>query len=276
MRLKKLGIVLMIIIFLLITLLFFGNEVEAVEVPEEIAEELSQQLPDNLNNISNEDILSIYDQITKEYSNDEIADMILENKDQIAEEAGVSESVIDAGAEFIRNTDQKEIRNILENDNNINQIRKSLQQGDSPGEAVESVITNTTTLQKIELLVKILLANNIVKTVLWVIIILFIYCTITRWIIYKKAGKNGFAAIIPFYRQVTMYKVCGLSPFLMLFWLIPIFGWIVMLILAIMKRILLAQNFGRGGLFGIGILILPPIFYSVLAFNPNIEYEEEE
>lgn len=270
MKLRKVGIVLTI--FLLITVLFFGNKVEAVETKEEIAEELSEQLQ----NMSNEDILDIYDQITEKYSNDEIADMIQENKEQISQDAGISESVIDAGAEFIRNTSQEDIRNILENDENINEIRTRLQEGDSPEEAVKSAITNTTTSQKIELLLKVLLANNIVKTVLWVILILFIYCTITRWIIYKKAGENGFAAIIPLYRQITMYKVCGLSPFLMLLWLIPIFGWIVMFIIAIMKRILLAQNFGRGGFFGLGILILPPIFYSVLAFNPNIEYEGEE
>ena len=262
MRLKKVGIVL--IILLLITLVFTVNKVDALELPE------------NLEDISNQDILDIYDQITEEYSNDEIADIIQENKEQIAEEAGVSESVIDAGAEFIRNTSQEDIRNILENDENINEIRKRLQEGDTPGEAVEAAINNTTASQKIELLVKILLANNIVKIVLWTILVLFIYCTVTRCIIYKKAGKNWFTGIIPLYRQITMYKVCGLSPFLMLLWLVPIFGWIVMFIIAIMKRILLAQNFGRGGLFGIGILILPPIFYSVLAFNPNIEYEGEE
>ena len=270
MNFKKLGIIMTI--FLIIILLFFGNKVEAVEVPEEVPEELSGQLQ----NMSNEDILEIYDQITEQYSNDEIANMIQENKEQISQEAGVSESVIDAGAEFIRNTSQEDIRNILENDENINEIRKSLQEGASPEEAVNEAINNTTTSQKIGLLVKILLANNIVKTVLWVILILFIYCTITRWFIYKKAGKHGFAAIIPFYRQATMYKVCGLSPFLMLLWLIPIFGWIAMFIIAIMKRILLAQNFGRSGFFGLGILILPPIFYSILAFNPNIEYEGEE
>ena len=48
-----------------------------------------------------------------------------------------------------------------------------------------------------------------------------------------------------------------------------------MFIIGIMKRILLAENFGRGGLFGLGILILPPLFYTILAFNPNIEYEKE-
>lgn len=269
MKIRKLGIV---IIILLITLLFIGNKVEAVEVPEAIPEELAEQLQ----NMSNEDILEIYDQITEQYSNDEIADMILENKNQIAKESGISESVIDASADFIRNTDQEDIRNILENDESINQIRKTLREGGTASEAIENAISNTTTSQKIDLLVKILLANNIVKTVFLVIIGLFLYCTITRWIIYNKAGKNGFASVIPFYRQVTMYRICGLSPFLMFLWLVPIFGWIVMFIIAIMKRILLAQNFGRGGLFGIGILILPPIFYSVLAFNQNIEYEGEE
>lgn len=262
MDLRKLGVILLV--FLLMLVLFTGNKVEAVELQE------------NLENISNEDILKIYDQITAEYTNDEIADMILENKDKISEEAGISEDVINAGAEFIRNTNQEDIRNILENDANINEIRKSLQEGATPGDAVANAITNTSTSEKIELLVKILLANNTVKLVFGVILILFIYCTITRWIIYNKAGKNGFAAIIPFYRQVTMYKVCGLSPFLMLLWLIPIFGWIAMFIIAIMKRILLAQAFGRSGLFGMGILILPPIFYSVIAFNKNIEYEGEE
>lgn len=270
MKLRKIAVG--ISIFLLITLLFTVNKVEAVEGTQGIPEELSEQLQ----NITNEDLLDIYDQITEQYSNDEIADMILENKNQIAEEAGISESVIDAGADFIRNTDQEDIRNILENDESINQIRKTIQEGGTASEAVENAIANTTTSQKINLLFKILLANNIIKTVFLGILILFIYCTITRWIIYNKAGKNGFAAIIPFYRQVTMYKVCGLSPFLMILWLVPIFGWIAMFIIAIMKRILLAQNFGRGGLFGIGILILPPIFYSVLAFNPNIEYEGEE
>lgn len=260
MKLKKIAITL--IIFLLSTVLLNINKVEAVELPE------------NLENITSQDILEIYDQITEEYTNEEIADMILENKEQISEEAGVNETTIEAGAEFLRNTSQNEIRNILENDENVNEIIGKIQQGDNPDDAIATTINNTSTTQIIGLVFKILLANTIVKTILWAILILFIYCTIMRWIIYNKAGKNGFAAIIPFYRQVTMYKICGLSPFLMIFWLIPVFGWIVMLVIAIMKRFLLAQNFGKGALFGLELLIFPPIFQSVLAFNDNIKYEK--
>ncbi len=253
-------------IICLILMFFLSNKIYAVELPEDF----------NIDNISNEDILDIYDKITEKYSNEEIADIIKENKEQIANETGISGGVIDAGAEFIRNTSKEAVRDIIADDENITKIRESLKEGKSAGDAVASIVEDTTTSQKINLFVKILLANNIVRTTLLVIIVLFLYCTITRCVIYKKAGKNWVAGIIPFYRQVTMYKVCGLSPFLMLLWLIPIFGWIVMFVLAIMKRILLAENFGKGGLFGIGILILPPIFYSILAFNSNIEYEGEE
>lgn len=268
-KFKKLNIIkisLATFIICLILMFFLSNKTYAVELPEDF----------NIDNISNEDILDIYDKITEKYSNEEIADIIKENKEQISSETGVSEGVIDAGAEFIRNTSTEAVRDIIADDENITKIRESLKEGKSAGDAVASIVEDTTTSQKINLFVKILLANNIVRTTLLVIIVLFLYCTITRCVIYKKAGKNWVAGIIPFYRQVTMYKVCGLSPFLMLLWLIPIFGWIVMFVLAIMKRILLAENFGKGGLFGIGILILPPIFYSVLAFNSNIEYEGEE
>ena len=106
-------------------------------------------------------------------------------------------------------------------------------------------------------------------------IILFIYGTILRWVIYEKAGKHGFAAIIPLYRQIVMYQVCGLSPWLMLLWLVPIFGWIAMFVIAIMKRFCLAKEFGRGSLFGFGLLFLSPIFQSILAFHPNIKKQKE-
>ena len=138
------------------------------------------------------------------------------------------------------------------------------------------MVQESSTQDKIGLVVKILLANVYMKMFIWIAIILFIYCTILRSIIYKKAGKHAIAAFIPFYRQFTMYRVCKLTPWLMILWFVPVFGWIAMFIIAIMKRILLAQAFGRSGLFGMGILILPPILYSVLAFNKNIEYEGEE
>ena len=74
MKIRK--IVIGILMFLIIMFLFTGNKIEAVEVPEEVPEEISSQLQ----NMTNEDILEIYDKITEEYTNDEIANIIQENK----------------------------------------------------------------------------------------------------------------------------------------------------------------------------------------------------
>ena len=270
-------IVLMLIVVFCIFYMLFSNKVNAANMEEDLNNIINSTSAniENIDDISNEEILNIYDEITDKYTNEEIADIILDNKEQISSEVGISEGVVEAGAEFVRNTSKEAIRDIISDEKNIDKIKESLKQGASAGDAVASIVEDTTIMEKIELFVKILLANNIINTIFWVLIILFIYCTITRCVIYKKAGKNWLAGIIPFYRQITMYKICGLSPFLMLLWLIPILGWIVMFIIGIMKRILLAENFGRGGLFGLGILMLSPLFYTILAFNPNIEYEKE-
>lgn len=221
-------------------------------------------------NITKEDILKIYDEISEKYTNDEIADM-LENNSKEIEKQGISEETITAGANFIRTTDPESLRDIIENDIDIEDIKDKINQGYTPNQILKSLVQETPNGKKVEITTKLLLSNQIVKTVLIIVIILFIYGTILRWIIYVKAEKHGWAAIIPLYRQIVMYQICGLSPWLMLLWFIPILGWIAMFIVAIMKRFCLAKSFGRGGLFGFGLLLLPHIFESILAFNPNIK-----
>ena len=97
-----------------------------------------------------------------------------------------------------------------------------------------------------------LLANKIVRISLIVCAILFVYEIIVRWIIYKKAGRHGWAAIVPIYRQITMYKVSGLSPWLILLILIPIIGAFIIAIIEIIQKFKLSKKFGKGVLFGFG------------------------
>lgn len=224
----------------------------------------------DVNNISKEDVLKVYDDITEEYTNDEVADMIKENAEEIKKQ-GISKEVIETGANLIKTTDTVSLRDIIENDIDIEDIKEKINQGYTPNQILKSVIQEMPNEKKAEIATKLLLSNDIVKTVLKIVIILLIYGTILRWIIYTKAGKHGWAAIIPFYRQIVMYQVCGLSPWLMLLWFVPIVGWIAMLIIAIMKRFCLANEFGMNGLFGLGLLLFSPIFQSILAFNSNIE-----
>lgn len=224
----------------------------------------------DVENISKEDVLRVFDDISEEYTNDEVADMIKDNAEEIKKQ-GISEEVIETGANFIRTTDTESIREIIENDIDVEDIKEKVNKGYTPNQIVKSVMQEMPNEKKTEIATKLLLSNKIVKTVLVVFVIWFIYETILRSMIYIKAGKPGWAAIVPFYRQIVMYQVCGLSPWLMLFWLLPIIGWFIMGIIAIMKRFCLANEFGKGSLFGFGLLLLSPIFQSILVFNPKIE-----
>lgn len=253
----------------------FGYQVKAATTGNTLEQQIKDYAENiDVNNISKEDILKVYDEIKEEYTNDELANIIEEHKEEIKKQ-GVDEELISAGTTLLRTTDEEGVRDIIENDIDIEEIQEKLEKGYTPNQIVGSVIQETPTEKIIEIGMKVLLANHIVKTVIKIIFILFIYHTIIRWIIYKKAKKHGWAAIIPFYRQIVMYKVCGLSPWLMLFWLLPVIGWLIMFVIAIMKRFCLSKEFGRGTLFGFGLLVLPTIFQSIIAFNSKIEYEGE-
>lgn len=260
---------------MIIAILLFGyanlGQVQAVTNKEITQEQLENYVKDiNPNNITKEDILKVYDEVSKDYSPENIADM-LEEKTKEIEAQGVSKEVISAGADFIRQTDTQSIRKIIEDDIDIEDIKEKIQKGYTADQILNSMVQETPTTKKVEIATKVLLSNKIIKTIVTIAVILFIYGTILRWIIYTKARKHGWAAIVPLYRQIVMYQVCGLSPFLMLLWLVPIIGWFAMLVIAIMKRFCLAKEFGRGAGFGFGLLFFWPIFESILAFNPNIQ-----
>lgn len=261
-----------ITIFLFLICVMYG-QVEAQMAKNSIQKQLEQYAEEiDVNNMTKEDILKVYDTISEQYTNDELADMIEDNAKEI-EKQGISEDLIKAGSNFVRTTDSESVREIIENDIDIEDIKEKVKQGYTPNQIAKSLIQETPSEKKVEIATKLILSNKIVKTFVTIVIILFIYGTIVRWIIYVMAGRQGWAAIVPIYRQIVMYQICGLSPWLMLLWLVPIFGWIAMFVIAIMKRFCLANSFGKGGLFGFGLLLFAPIFQSILAFNPNIKIE---
>ena len=96
------------------------------------------------------------------------------------------------------------------------------------------------------------------------IIIFYIYA---YWRIFEKAGKPGWAAIIPIYNTIILLEIVGKPWWWLLLFLIP--G--VNLVFAIWMTNLLSLSFGKGIGFTIGLLLLNFIFYPILAFS-NIEY----
>jgi len=90
------------------------------------------------------------------------------------------------------------------------------------------------------------------------IIIVFIA---SMWKIFTKAGKPGWAAIIPIYNIIVLLEIVGRPMWWILIYLIcaPI--------AAIIISIDLAKSFGKDIGFGIGLIILPIVFMPMLGFG---------
>lgn len=227
----------------------------------------------NIDNITEEEILNIYDNLTQEYTTEDIAEIIEENKEEIKKQ-GISEEVIDASTEILKTTDTETVREILKEDIDINEIKEKIEEGYTPEEIVKSVVKEIPAKQKANIAMKLIITNSIVQNILKIVVLIFIYDTILRWRIYKKAGEHGWAAIIPIYRDIVMYKISDLSPWLLLLWFVPVLGWIILIGASIIGKICLAGNFGKGAFFAFGNVVLPIVFESIIAFNPKIEYEQ--
>lgn len=87
------------------------------------------------------------------------------------------------------------------------------------------------------------------------------------WRIFEKAGKPGWAAIIPIYNTIVLLNIVGKPWWWILLFLIP--G--VNIVFAVWMMNLLSLSFGKGIGFTIGLIFLSFIFYPILAFS-NAEY----
>lgn len=85
----------------------------------------------------------------------------------------------------------------------------------------------------------------------------------SMWRVFTKAGQPGWAVFIPIYNVYVLCKVAGKPGWWVLLMLIPVVGFII----AILVTIGVAQQFGKGSVFSIGLILLPFIFYPLLAFG---------
>ena len=90
-----------------------------------------------------------------------------------------------------------------------------------------------------------------------------IVAIIAMWLIFKKAGEHGWAAIIPFYNTYILFKITWGKGWKFLLLLIPIYN----IILYIQTMIKLAHAYGKGTGFGWGLVLLNTIFMCILGFG---------
>lgn len=115
--------------------------------------------------------------------------------------------------------------------------------------------------------------NSVIFGLIAVYIALIVFIIIVYWRIYEKAGQPGWASIVPFYNTyVLIVRILEMPSFW--FWLlfVPFLNIAIALILIFMIPFKLAEKFGKGAGFGVGLLLLGIIFLPILAFG-SAEYQ---
>lgn len=102
--------------------------------------------------------------------------------------------------------------------------------------------------------------ENFLYLVVWVLII------ISFWKIFEKAGKPGWASIIPIYNILVLLEIIGKPWWWLLLLLIP--G--VNIIFGIWMFNLLSISFGKTEGFTVGLVLLPFIFLPILGFGEDL------
>lgn len=92
------------------------------------------------------------------------------------------------------------------------------------------------------------------------IIVLYI---VGMWKVFEKAGKPGWAAIIPIYNLIVLLEIVG-KPMIWVLWLlIPCVNFVFLIWLINLT----SKSFGKSEGFTVGLVILPFIFWPVLGFG---------
>jgi len=96
-----------------------------------------------------------------------------------------------------------------------------------------------------------------------------IICIAAIWRIFEKAGKPGWASLIPIYNILMLLEIVG-KPWwwLLLMAFVPVAN----IIFAIWTINLLSKSFGKPEGFTVGLIFLGFIFFPILAFG-NAEYK---
>lgn len=88
----------------------------------------------------------------------------------------------------------------------------------------------------------------------------------TMWKINTKANKPGWACIVPIYNIIVMLEIAKKPTWWIFLMIIPFVNFIIMILIALS----LAKNFGKSEGFAVGLILLPFIFYPILAFGDAV------
>ncbi len=94
-------------------------------------------------------------------------------------------------------------------------------------------------------------------------LVIAVLMVVSLWKVFAKAGEPGWAAIVPLYNTIVLLKIAGKPIWWIVLLIIPVVNLISLFIVAVS----IAQRFGKGTGFGVGLALLPFVFYPMLAFG---------
>lgn len=111
--------------------------------------------------------------------------------------------------------------------------------------------------------------GSVITQYLGFMTVIYVLLIIAMWKIFTKAGKPGWASIVPIYNVIVMFQIIGLNPWLLLLYLIPVVNFVVAIVFSIMQASRLSKAFGKGTGFAFGLFFLNPIFLLILGFGDS-------
>lgn len=101
-------------------------------------------------------------------------------------------------------------------------------------------------------------------------IIAFAFIIISRWELFVKKGKPGWASIIPIYNIVVICEIAELP----LWYVIMLFIPVINVVFAIIIYGHFSAQFGRDKIYGLGLLLLPFVFFPVLTMEQETKIQK--
>lgn len=118
------------------------------------------------------------------------------------------------------------------------------------------------------------MSSGLLMFLLLIVLVVVVVMVVATWKIFVKAGKPGWAAIVPIYNTLVLLEVVGRPWWWILFFLlgfIPFVGGIVTLVISIIIYNDLSKSFGQGAGMTVLLVLVPFVGFPMLGFG-NYQY----
>ena len=200
------------------------NDVDFSSIGKEKEKALKDKFQEYENN-PDIDILTAYKEVTAIVSNEDLANIVEDNR-QLLYDTGIDNSTISTATALLNSIKAETIIDIAENDLEIDEMIEKSKNDENfnlEEELKDKIINDTSFLDIAKTTFKLLFSIVMVKAILVIFLIVSTYSIVITGLIFKKAGKHPWGTLIPLYRDIIHLKICGFTPWVLLLLLIPIF-----------------------------------------------------